>query len=293
MSSELNQPCSVQFPDSWKAPKTPGYGTFPGPYDYKDIERYEEAVMTAIQNGYRHIDTAQTYYNENYVGQAIRNSGVHRREIFLTSKLEPSKNSYRGALNGIDETRLALKTDLDLFLIHYPGEGKATEAWKGLIKAKAEGRCKHVGVSNFEIKHLKKLLPLTDEYPEVNQIEFHPLLYSKELMGLVQYCKEKGIQVEGYCPLAQANDGLLEKDAVKAIANRHEVSPAQVILKWCMQHNVRPIVGSINPAHISENAGPYVFLLSQEEIESINALGVAQRRISLDWRWDPPNAEMD
>lgn len=300
MSLELKKPQSVQFPDSWKAPKTPGYGTYPGSHRFEGIERYEGAVLTAIRNGYRHIDSAQTYDNEFYVGQAIHDSGVPRKEIFLTSKLHPSKNSRQGAIDGIEESRSVLKSYLDLFLIHYPGEGEVTEAWKSMIEAKYGGLCKHIGVSNFEIKHIEKLLRSTDECPEVNQIEFHPLLYSKELINLVQHCKENGIQVEGYCLLAWGDKlpdelgriNLLENDAVKKIADKHRISSSQVIIKWCMQHGVRPIVGTLKEEHISENAGPYVFRLSQEEMKSINALGEKQLRLSLFWGWDPPNAKM-
>lgn len=297
MSFATQPDIRVPFPESWRTPKAPGYGTFPGPYNYEGIERYEEAVLTAIRNGYRHIDTAQTYDNEDYVGQAIHDSEVPRSEIFLTSKLHPDKNSYEGALNGIKESQSELNTHLDLYLIHYPGEGDPIEAWKGLIEAKAEAEeiYQHIGVSNFEIHNLERLREETGEYPEVNQIEFHPLLFSEELMNLVQFCKGNGIQVEGYCPLAQGNargnSGLLTNNEVKVIADAHECSPAQVILKWCMQHEVRPIVGSLNPAHISENNRPYSFQLTGNEMKTIDALGRGLR-ISTVWGWDPTSVKL-
>jgi diketogulonate reductase-like aldo/keto reductase len=286
---------NLEFPKSWKTPLSPGYGTYPGKYGYEKIERWRDSVLAAIKTGYRHIDTAQTYSNESYIGEAIRNSEVDRDDIFLTSKLLPERNSYDGALERIEASLSALKTNLDLFLIHYPGEGIATAAWKGLIKAKSDGLCKHIGVSNFEMKHLEQLLSSTNECPEVNQIEFHPLLFSKELNELVEYCKEKGIVIEGYCPLAWGDYNLMRNDSIKAIARKYgeHVTTAQVILKWCMQHGVRPIVGSLNSEHISENAGPYNFELSPEEMITINALGRFKTRVSLNWwGWDPPAAVM-
>lgn len=292
MSFATHPDIRVRFPESWRTPKAPGYGTFPGPEpkDYEGIDRYKEAVFTAIRNGYRHIDTAQTYTNEHCVGQAIYDSKVVREEIFLTSKLHPDKNSYDGALNGIKESQSELNTHIDLYLIHYPGEGDAIEAWKGLIKARAEEICQHIGVSNFEIHNLERLREETGEYPEVNQIEFHPLLFSGELMNLVQFCKGNGIQVEGYCPLAEGNRGncmLLNNNDVKMIADTHECSPARVILKWCLQHDVRPIVGSLDPAHISEDNKPYSFQLTGDEMKTIDALGRGHRISKERWGWDP------
>jgi diketogulonate reductase-like aldo/keto reductase len=191
-----------------------------------------------------------------------------------------------------------LSSDLDLFLIHYPGEGEATQAWQGLTMAKVQGLCHHVGVSNFEVKHLELLLAETDTYPEVNQIEFHPYLYSKSLMNLVHYCKSNGILVEGYCPLAWGRKipaplpNILENATVKSVAKKHSASASQVILKWCMQHGVRPIFGGLDPNHIAINAGPFDSHLSPEDMEQIDALGEAQIRLSLYWGWDPPSATM-
>src|ERR1700751_4302605 len=110
----------AKFPDSWKNPQSPGYGTFPGPYDFQHLERYEKAVIKALELGYRHIDTAQTYENEEYIGKAIEASKVSRNDIFLTSKLNPSENSYQGALAGITKSKQALGTTPDMYLIHYP-----------------------------------------------------------------------------------------------------------------------------------------------------------------------------
>lgn len=277
----------IHFPASWRSPQTPGYGTYPGPYEYQGIDRYLQTVKTALLAGFRHIDTAQTYDNEQYVGQAIRASGIARDEIFLTSKVEPSLNSYEGALSGIQASVSALQTQPDMYLLHYPGEGDPCGAWKGLLQAKAQGLCKHVGVSNCEITHLQILRKETGAYPALNQIEFHPLIYSHKLSELVKFCRGAGIAVEGYCPLAQGKRGILTDPNIQTIARRHGCSPARVLLKWSMQHGVRPIVGTLNPTHIVKDFGSYSFTLTSEEMATINALGTAQVRASLDWDRDP------
>lgn len=297
---EEKLPLGIQFPNSWSEPETPGYGTFPGPFDY-DVEydggsspvseRYYAAVATAIRCGYRHIDTAQTYDNEEYVGKAIRDSEVPRNEIFLTSKLDPDLNSYEGARNGIKKSLEELETEyLDLFLLHYPGEGAdPIGAWRGLLDVRSEGLCQHVGVSHFEMKHLERFREQTGEYPEVNQIEFHPLLYSEKLEDLVHFCKQNRILVEGFSPFAEGDPKILRNTVIERIAQNHNCSPARVILKWCMQHGVRPIVGSSDPTHLSENTEPYNFQLSRDEMTTIDAL---EPRVSLLWGWNAPEVTL-
>jgi len=280
----------VEFPASWKNPESPGYGTYPGPYKYEGVERYVEAAAKALTLGYRHIDTAQTYGNEAYIREAIRASGVPRDAIFLTSKLHPRRNSYRGALSGLTRSKKRLGTAPDMYLIHYPGRGHAIAAWQGLVEAKAKGLCRHIGVSNFEEQHLMTLLEKTGEPPEVNQIEFHPHLWSEHLSNLVGFCQGCGILVEGYSPLAECRRELLQRPVILKIAGNHDATPARVVLKWCMQHGVRPIVGSLTETHIAENLGPYDFTLTQEEMIQIDALGVLQDRVSLVWSWDPTTA---
>jgi diketogulonate reductase-like aldo/keto reductase len=280
----------VEFPVSWRNPESPGYGTYPGPYNYQGLERYAEAVIKALALGYRHIDTAQAYENEAYIHQAMLASAVSREDIFLTSKLDPSRNSYQGALDGIAESKQTLGTIPDMYLIHYPGNGSAIEAWRGLIDAKANGLCRRIGVSNFEKSHLMTLLERTSRAPALNQIEFHPHLWSKRLSDLVDYCQQNDILVEGYSPLAEVKTGLLEEPVVLEIAQNHGSTPARILLMWCMQHGVRPIIGSLSETHMSENLGPYGFALTQQEMIQINALGSSQIRLSLYWGWDPTTA---
>lgn len=277
----------VKFPDSWRNPDHVGYGTYPGPYRYEGIERYYAAVGSTLSNGYRHIDTAHTYVNEHYLGQAIQESGIPREDIFLTSKLHPDLNSFSGTQEGVEKSLANLRTDyLDLFLIHYPGVGHPGDAWRALHRVRETGLCKHIGVSNFEIKHLKRLREISGVFPEVNQIEFHPLLYSEELEALVQFCRTNDIQVEGYCPLAWADTGLLESETVAGIVRKYHCTPVRVILQWSMQHGVCPIAGTLSPDHMAENAGPYDFDLTPDDMSAIDNLGNAQIRLSIMWGWD-------
>jgi 2,5-diketo-D-gluconate reductase A len=293
----------LQFPDSWNSPALPGYGTFPAPFvrtlGYEQAARSaQEAVEQALACGYRHLDTAFAYRNQDLLGAAVRAQRLSRAEVFVTSKLHPYNNTHAEALVRIDEAiRLiwgegaaGTKPYLDAFLIHYPGFGNPVEAWKALLEARTRGLLKHAGVSNFEIGHLQKLHESCGHYPELNQIELHPYIYleQKELIG---FCKAKGIAVEGYCPLAEGQ--VLDDPELRVIAAAHDTSAAKVALRWCMQHGVRPIVGSRNPSHIKANAEGGGLNLSPEEMNKIDRLSSSRTvRVSLKWHWNPRTAPL-
>src|SRR5262249_31003691 len=179
---------------------------------------------------------------------------------------------------------------LDCFLIHFPGRGNPLGAWDALREARDEGLLKHIGVSNFEIRHLQELRNYCGEYPELNQIEFHPFIYSKQ-RNLLEFCRENRIAVEGYCPMAQ---GLVIRDPVVGrIAEAHREIPARIALQWAMQHGVLPIVGSRNADHIRANAARYAFSLTRDEMHELNQIGARHsERISLRWNWDPTTAPL-
>jgi diketogulonate reductase-like aldo/keto reductase len=257
----------------------------------------QKSVEEALACGYRHIDTAYTYHNQDLVGAAIRAAGVVRDEVFVTSKLHPDANSYSVAWWKIKEAiRLIFgKADpagayLDCFLIHFPGRGNPLRAWDALREARDEGLLKHIGVSNFEIRHLLELRNHSGEYPELNQIEFHPFIYSKQ-RNLLEFCREKGIAVEGYCPMAQ---GLVVRNPTMCrIAEAHHETPGRIALQWAMRHGVRPIVGSRNADHIRANAVPYAFTLTPDETQALDQIGARHsERISLRWNWDPTTAPL-
>jgi methylglyoxal/glyoxal reductase len=294
----------LQFPGSWRHPLMPGYGTFPYPFasaalDYRQTARDSQShVEVALAIGYRHLDTAFSYQNQDLVGAAIRAQGIPRPEIFVTSKLHSGDNYYRAASMKIREAIqllwgqnvLASDQYLDAFLLHYPGFGNPVEAWKALIEARQHGLVRQVGVSNFEIRHLEKLNAATGEYPALNQIELHPYLYVEQKQ-LLEFCRRQNIVVEGYSPLAEGQ--VLADPVLQSIAKSHGTSPARIALRWCMQHGVRPIVGTRNRQHLQMNAEPYTFTLTDEQMLRIDSLGNAKTmRVSLKWNWDPPNAPL-
>ncbi len=304
LASETPQVMRIKFPDSWTAPTMPAYGTYPAPFvsppiNYRQTARAtQKSVEEALACGYRHIDTAYTYHNQDLVGAAIRAVGLERQDVFVTSKLHPDANSYSV---GLWKIRAAIRlifgpnpkpseAYLDCFLIHFPGRGNPLGAWDALRQARDQGLVRHIGVSNFEISHLKKLRDYCGEYPELNQIEFHPLIYSQQT-ELVQFCREKGIAMEGYSPLAQGM--LVQNPTVCRIARVHQETPARVALQWSMQHRVLPIAGSRNAVHIQSNAAPYRFAMAENELIELDSLGAsAPERVSLRWNWDPTTAPL-
>ena len=294
----------LQFPLSWHNPVMPGYGTFPAPFassalHYREAARCSQSyVEEALAIGYRHLDTAFSYQNQDLVGGAIKVRGIARQEVFVTSKLHPNNNNYRAASSKIREAiqliwgKDASESDhyLDAFLLHYPGFRNPVSAWEALIDARKQGLVRHVGVSNFEIRHLEKLREATGELPAINQIEFHPYLYVEQ-KELLEFCRRQDIAVEGYSPLAEGQ--VLDDPVLRTIAENHETSPARIALKWCMQHGVRPIVGTRNRDHMQMNAEPYTFTLSDLQMLLIDSLGSAKTvRVSLKWDWNPKSAPL-
>ncbi len=232
-----------------------------------------ESVKAAIKNGYRSIDTAAIYQNEEGVGKGIKEAGVPREELFITSKVWNSDQGYEKTLAAFDETLRKLGLDyLDLYLIHWPGKDKYKDTWRALEKLYKDGRVKAIGVSNFNVHHLESLLEDAEIKPMVNQVEFHPRLTQAELRD---YCKKQGIQVEAWSPLMQGK--LLDDQVLTDIAKKYNKSVAQVILRWDLQNEVITIPKSIKEHRIIENADIFDFELTAEDIEKINALNKDER----------------
>ncbi|MBH8605341.1 aldo/keto reductase [Thermoactinomyces sp. CICC 10522] len=235
------------------------------------------AVKTAIKYGYRSVDTAAIYQNEEGVGQGIREgleqAGISREELFVTSKVWNSDLGYESTLQAYEISLRKLGLDyLDLYLIHWPVEGKYKEAWRALETLYKEGRVKAIGVSNFHIHHLEDLLKDAEIKPMVNQVEFHPRLTQKELR---KYCKEQGIQFEAWSPLMQGQ--LLDNPVLKEIADQYGKSVAQIILRWDLQHGVVTIPKSTKEHRIIENGSVFDFELTKEEMERIDVLNQNHR----------------
>ncbi|WP_102272517.1 aldo/keto reductase [Cytobacillus massiliigabonensis] len=244
-----------------------------GVFKVEDGQVVVDSVKSAIKNGYRSIDTASYYNNEKGVGQGIKESGVPREELFITSKVWNSDQGYESTLKSFELslTKLGLEY-LDLYLIHWPVKGKYKETWKALEKVYKEGKVRAIGVSNFNIHHLEDLLIDCEIKPAINQVEYHPHLTQVELQ---EFCKQNGIQLEAWSPLKK---GLLLNDpTIVNIAASHKKAPSQVILRWDLQNKVITIPKSIKEHRIIENADIFDFQLSEEEMEKINSLNLNER----------------
>ena len=238
----------------------------------------QEAVGTALSAGYRLIDTAALYGNEADVGQAIRDSGVGAEDVFVTTKLWNSEHGRERTEKAFERSRRELGVDVvDLYLIHWPVPGKRLETWQALTHLRREGKCRAIGVSNYTIAHLRELLAASDEVPAVNQVEFHPYLFQSELLA---FCQRHGIQLEAWAPLARARR--LDDATVLEIAQGHRKSPAQVLIRWGLQHRVIQIPKSVHPERIHENALVADFSLSDAEMQRLDRLHTGTRT-----GWDP------
>jgi len=246
-----------------------GYGVFRVP----DGDDLAEAVKTAIAKGYRSIDTAQVYRNEESVGRGIRaaiaEGLVSRDELFVTSKVWNDGLSYEETLAAYDSSLEKLGLDyLDLYLIHWPGlDTNYIEAYKALEKIYQDGRVRSIGVSNFHVHHLEHLLKETTVIPVINQIEFHPHLTQEEVRA---YCKEHGIQVEAWSPLM--NGSLLEEELIQQLATKYSKTPAQIVLRYDVQHGVVTIPKTMTPARMTENLHVFDFTLTDEEMAQLDAM---------------------
>lgn len=244
-----------------------------GVFKVSEGEEVVESVKAAIRNGYISIDTAAIYKNEEGVGQAIKESGIAREELFVTSKVWNSEQGYETTLQAFETSLNLLGLDyLDLYLIHWPGVDKYKDTWKALEKLYKDGRVRAIGVSNFQIHHLQDLMSDCDIKPMVNQVEFHPHLTQKELLA---FCKNEGIQMEAWSPLKQGQ--LLEEPVLTKIAHKYNKSVAQVILRWDLQNDVVTIPKSIKENRIIENANIFDFELTQGDMENIDALNQDSR----------------
>jgi diketogulonate reductase-like aldo/keto reductase len=248
-----------------------------GVFKVEEGSELVHAVKSAIKNGYRSIDTAAIYDNEKSVGQgineAIAENTISREELFITSKVWNADLGYESTLAAYETSLNKLGLDyLDLYLIHWPVQGKYKDAWRALETLYNEGRVKAIGVSNFQIHHIEDLMKEAQIKPMVNQVEFHPQLTQHELM---RFCKEQDIQLEAWSPLMQGQ--LLDHPTLQEIADIHHKSIAQVILRWDLQHGVVTIPKSTKELRIVENADVFDFELSQDDIARIDGLNQNHR----------------
>ncbi|MBA8827222.1 diketogulonate reductase-like aldo/keto reductase [Saccharopolyspora lacisalsi] len=248
-----------------------GFGVFQIPSD--DVV---EPVRTAIESGYRSIDTAAAYGNEEGVGRAIAESGVAREDLFVTTKLWNDSHGHDNALRAFDESLGKLGLDyVDLYLIHWPlpGQDAYVETWKALEKLHADGRVKSIGVSNFQIPHLRRLFEETDVTPALNQIELHPNLQQSDLRS---FHAEHGIATEAWSPIGQGK-GLLENATLTSLAAKYDKSPAQIVLRWHLQLGNVVIPKSATPVRVRENIDVFDFELAEDDMTVIGGMHTGNR----------------
>jgi diketogulonate reductase-like aldo/keto reductase len=237
-----------------------------------------QAVAAALDAGYRHIDTARIYGNEADVGAAVRESGVPRKNIFVTTKLWNADQGYDSTLRAFDAGLKRLGLDhVDLYLIHWPVAGKRLDSWRALERLHEDGRARSIGVSNFLVPHLEELLDKTSRLPAVNQIELTPFLQRRDTRAL---CAKHGIVVEAYSPLTHGRR--LDHPVVKDVARRAGRSAAQVLLRWGLQHGLVVLPKSTKPARIAENGALFDFALDDGAMAELDAL-----EEGLVTGWDP------
>ena len=248
-----------------------------GVWKAQEGKEVEQAVLWAIEAGYRLIDTAKAYGNEAGVGRAVSASKIPRSEIFITTKLFNGDQGYKSTLKAIDESLNRLKMDyIDLYLIHWPfvnwlqGENRREETWKAMEEIYKSGKAKAIGVSNYTIEHLEEMSAkggYAQIPPAVNQVEFHPFLYQKELMD---YCQKNQILLEAYAPLARGQK--VTDSKVSAIAQKYNKTNAQVILRWNIQHGNTVIPKSVHKERILENINIFDFELSEADMKTLDNL---------------------
>ena len=248
-----------------------GYGVWKVP-----DENATTSVEQALEAGYRLIDTAKVYGNERGVGQAIADSDLPREDLFITTKVWNADQGYENTLKAFDESLERLGLDyVDLYLIHWPTPkfDMYVETYKALEKLYQDGRTKAIGVCNFDIEHLQRILDECDVIPTVNQVECHPYLQQKELK---QFCDEHGILLEAYSPLMNGTK-VMDNDVIQDLADQYGKTPAQIILRWHLQSDVVVIPKTVTPSRMTENINVFDFELQKADMDKIASLDRNER----------------
>lgn len=242
-----------------------GFGVF----QVTDLAECERSVLDAINTGYRLIDTAASYFNEEAVGNAIKSSGVPREDLFITTKVWIQTNGYDGTISAFEDSLSKLQLEyLDLYLMHQP-YGDVYGTWRAMQDLYKEGRVKAIGVSNFHPDRLIDLIVHNEIVPAVNQIETHPFHQQIETQ---QFLQENGVQIQSWGPFAEGKNGIFQNDLLLSIGNKYNKTVAQVILRWLTQRGVVAIPKSVKKERMAENFNIFDFSLSAEDMEAIKAL---------------------
>ncbi|SUY48002.1 aldo/keto reductase [Clostridium putrefaciens] len=245
-----------------------GFGTF----EIENDDAIKDSILEALKAGYRHIDTASMYKNEDGIGNTIKESDVLRREIFLTSKVWNGDHGYDNTLRAFEASLKKLKTDyLDLYLIHWPKDLNR-QTWKALERLYDEKLIRSIGVSNFKVHHLSEIMVKANICPMVNQVEFHPRLQNKEVLN---FCMKNGIQLEAWGPLMQGE--VFSIDLMKDLSIKYNKTISQITLRWDIQMGVVTIPKSVTKSRIKENTEIFDFEISLEDMEKIASLNKEER----------------
>lgn len=264
----------IQLSDGHSIPQV-GLGVWQTPNDVAVT-----AVQAALAAGYRHVDTAAIYGNEEGVGQGLRAAGLPRNDVFVTTKVWNDEQGYDSTLRAVDASLKRLQLEqVDLCLIHWPSphRGLYVETWKALVQARADGKVRSIGVSNFEVEHLDRIIGETGVKPVLNQIELHPRFQQRRLR---EAHAQRGIATESWSPLGQGQ--LLADPVITGIARSHGRTPAQVIVRWHIQNGLIVIPKSVTPGRIVENFDVFGFALAEADMAAIAALDAAHGRIGPD-----------
>ncbi|MCX7908536.1 MAG: aldo/keto reductase [Ignavibacteria bacterium] len=260
--------------------KTPVLGL--GTYLMKPGKETYDACLWALEVGYRHIDTASFYRNEYDVGRSIKDSGIDRKEVFVTTKIWNDDQGYEKTLRAVEKSLNLLEFDyVDLILIHWPVPKLRKETWKALERVYDEGICSAIGVSNYTIAHLQELFNYANVLPVVNQVEFSPFLYQKELL---EFCEENQIKLEAYSPLARGRK--FDNPILLEISSKYNKTPAQIMIRWALQIGTIVIPKSSNKDRIIENANVFDFEIESEDMNKLCSLN-ENFRVA----WNPENIE--
>ncbi|MCB9233975.1 MAG: aldo/keto reductase [Bacteroidia bacterium] len=277
-------PENLQISDTYslhRGAKIPRLGF--GCYLIPDGKETLQAVNTALEAGYRHFDTAAFYGNEASLGKAVRESGIPREKIFVTTKLWNSDHGYEKALRAFDTSMEKLQLDyLDLYLIHWPVPGKRRDSWKALEKLQAEGRVRSIGVSNYMEPHLRELMAHAESAPSINQIELSPYNFLRRQRE-IEFCRKNKIHIQAYCPLTRGEK--LGDPELEKLGRKYGKSPAQILLRWSLDQGFIPLPKSGNPQRIRENANLYDFQILPEDLAWLS-----NQNENLAVSWDPSGA---
>lgn len=246
-----------------------------GVFRLPEEEQAAETVRMALENGYRHIDTATVYQNEAAVGKAVRESGIPREDIFITTKIWNDRQRSGEVAEALEYSLDCLQTEyVDLYLIHWPVPDFFRRTWKEMEKAYKAGKIRAIGVSNFRIQDLEALAELSDIVPAVNQVELQPYFQQKEL---VDYCQSRGIQIEAWGPFTAGQTGLFQEPVIVSLAEKYGKTPAQIVLRYDVERGIIPLPKSSDPRRQRQNLDVFDFALTEEEKAQMAGLDCGRR----------------